>query len=170
MNAGKDILCDAHRPGHFDGVATVCTKLFLQTGADYACFGEKDFQQLFIVKTLVKDLNLPIEIVPVATVREKDGLALSSRNRRLSDLERKIAPRLNNTMRNASEKLKSGYPLDEVCQQAIQELNKDQVFRVEYFEARSEKTLELIQKYEAGARLFAAAWLGNVRLIDNIEI
>lgn len=170
ISAAQNVLCDAHRPGHFDGVATVVTKLLLQTMPDHACFGEKDFQQLFIIRQLVRDLNIPTHIVPVSTVREEDGLALSSRNARLSKEERALAPMLNEAMRGAAEAIKAGMKAADTCAKAIEDLHSTGNFKVEYLEMRSAETLELITEHEPAARLFAAAWLGDVRLIDNIEI
>lgn len=170
VSVAENLLCDAHRPGHFDGVATVVTKLLLQTMPDYACFGEKDYQQLFIIKRLVRDLDIPTAIVPVETVREEDGLALSSRNKRLSAKDRANAPKLNQAMRAASAMIVAGKSPALACEEAASELQKDDQFKVEYFELRSADTLELLEKHEKGARLFAAAWLGDVRLIDNIAV
>ncbi len=170
VEAGGDILCDAHRPGHFCGVATVVAKLFLQTEPDFACFGEKDFQQLFIIRRLVRDLNMPVEIVPVETVREKDGLALSSRNARLKPNERKFAPQLNKHMRAAAKSILKGEKPAKACAGAIAELQKTGDFRVEYLEYRSGATLGLIDTHQEDGRIFAAAWLGKVRLIDNIAL
>ncbi len=170
VEAAGNILCDAHRPGHFDGVATIVTKLFLQTGTDFACFGEKDFQQLFIIQRLVEDLNIPIKIVPVETVRETDGLALSSRNARLTKTERDIAPKLNQEMRTTTEAVRQGTAPAIACEEAKERLQASDDFKVEYLELRSEKTLELVETLDQPARLFAAAWLGDVRLIDNIAV
>lgn len=170
VTAAENILCDAHRPGHFDGVATIVAKLFLQCPAHYACFGEKDFQQLFIIRQLVRDLNIPIEIVPVETVRETDELALSSRNKRLTKEERKIAPILNQQMQLAAEKIRDGEAITSACNLAIKELNKAGQFKCEYFEIRSADNLQILEEYKKPARMFVAAWLGDVRLIDNIEV
>lgn len=170
VDAAGGILCDAHRPGHFDGVATIVTKLFLQTGTDYACFGEKDFQQLFIIRRLVADLNIPIEIVPVETVRETDGLALSSRNARLTAGHRTLAPALNKAMHAAKAQILSGEKPEKACKNAIDQLQISGDFKVEYLEARSVEKLELVNDLKNPARLFTAAWLGEVRLIDNIAI
>ena len=170
VSAANDILCDAHRPGHFDGVATVVTKLLMQTMPDFACFGEKDYQQLFIIKRLVRDLDFPVEIIPVETVREKDGLAMSSRNARLSSKERKIAPKLNQTMHEIVKKIVGGASPAQTCANAITALEADGIFKVEYLEVRSTETLDLLDHYNQSARLFAAAWLGDVRLIDNIAV
>ena len=170
VEAAKGILCDAHRPGHFSGVATVVAKLFLQTEPDMACFGEKDYQQLFIIKRLVKDLNLPVKIIAGETIRESDGLALSSRNLRLKMNERKRAPFLNQCMREAANAIRSGDLPKEACDNAVSDLQSTGEFRVEYFEYRSAETLKLCDKAVEDGRLFAAAWLGNVRLIDNIAV
>lgn len=103
-------LCGAFRPGHFDGVATVVAKLFLQTGADFVLFGEKDFQQLQLVRRIVQDLDIPITVVPCPTVLEADGLALSSRNAPLSPAERAIAPKLASVLIETAERLARGSP------------------------------------------------------------
>lgn len=170
VTAGIDILCDAHRPGHFGGVATVVTKLFLQTGADFAIFGEKDYQQLFIIKRLVADLNIPIKIIPAPTVREKDGLAMSSRNERLSNNDRKLAPQLHQAMQDVKEGLHKGTSIKEACENAWKSLEAEKNFKVEYLEVRCGERMILMDTPSEGCRLFAAAWLGGVRLIDNIEV
>ncbi len=170
VTAGINILCDAHRPGHFSGVATVVTKLFLQVGADYACFGEKDFQQLFIISRLVEDLNIPIKIIPTPTVREKDGLAMSSRNARLSKDDRRLAPQLQEAMQAVKKNTYKGMSIKEACQDAWSTLEKDGNFKIEYFEVRCGKKMVLMEELSNDCRLFAAAWLGGVRLIDNIKL
>ncbi|MBV0892595.1 pantoate--beta-alanine ligase [Paracoccus sp. Z118] len=163
-------LCDAHRPGHFDGVATVVTKLFLQTGADLAFFGEKDFQQLQVVRRLVRDLDIPTRIVGCETVREADGLALSSRNLRLSAAERAIAPKLAEVLFRAARELSAGAapgPLLAAGRDAILAAG----FReVEYLEFRAEDDLAPVVAPDQPARLLAAVWLGETRLIDNVGI
>lgn len=170
VSAASGVLCDLYRPGHFEGVATVVAKLFLQTGADFACFGEKDYQQLFIIRRMVRDLNIPVNIEPVPTVREKDGLAMSSRNARLNKKERKIAPLLNGVMAQARGAILNGMNARKACKEAVAELHKDGKFKVEYLELRSTGNLDLLETPDAGCRLFAAAWLGDVRLIDNLEV
>ena len=170
VTASVGILCDAHRPGHFDGVATVVTKLFLQIGADFACFGEKDYQQLFIIKRLVQDLNIPIKIIPAPTVREKDGLAMSSRNERLTAKERNLAPELQKAMQEVKQNIHSGTNIKQACKKAWNLLEADRNFKVEYLEVRCGETMALIDEPNKNCRLFAATWLGNVRLIDNIKI
>ncbi len=170
VKAGSGVLCDAFRPGHFDGVATVVTKLFLQTGAQFAVFGEKDYQQLFKIRRLVEDLNIPITIVPSSTIREPDGLAMSSRNARLTDAERIVAPRLHEAMQQCRKAIEKGDAAVSACEKAKNTLQHDYGFRVEYLELRSTETLELVDNAHNGSRLFAAAHLGSVRLIDNIEV
>lgn len=170
VTAGIDILCDAHRPGHFGGVATVVTKLFLQVGADFACFGEKDYQQLFIIERLVADLNIPIKIIPAATVREKDGLAMSSRNARLNKSDRKLAPLLQATMQSVKEDIHNGVDIKTACVKHWKKLESEGDFKMEYLEVRCGKTMVLMNELGTGCRLFAAAWLGGVRLIDNVKL
>lgn len=163
-------LCGAHRPGHFDGVATVVAKLFLQTGADLAFFGEKDFQQLHVVRRMAKDLDIPIEVVGCPTVREADGLALSSRNVRLSPAERASAPKLAAILLDVARKLSGGLdaaPFIEVAKAAIVEAGYREV---EYLELRSADDLKPMQRADREARLLAAAWLGDVRLVDNVVV
>jgi pantoate--beta-alanine ligase len=166
----SDGLCGAFRPGHFDGVATVVAKLFLQTQADLAFFGEKDFQQVHVVKRMAKDLDIPIEIVPCATVRETDGLAMSSRNVRLSADDRAIAPKLAQALRAAAMRLKAGEAAEPVLRDATKAIEESGFARVEYLELRAEADLKPLARASAPARLLVAAWLGDVRLIDNIEV
>ncbi|WP_113154449.1 pantoate--beta-alanine ligase [Nitratireductor sp. OM-1] len=163
-------LCGAHRPGHFDGVATVVSKLLLQSGADCALFGEKDYQQLLVVRRLVADLNIPTEIIGCPTVREADGLALSSRNVRLTPEERRTAPAIANVLRETAERLASGMmaaPALEAARSALEAAGFD---RVEYFDLRDAETLLPIERVDQPARLLAAAWLGETRLIDNLPV
>jgi len=163
-------LCGAFRPGHFDGVATVVTKLFLQTGADFAFFGEKDFQQLHVVRRLVRDLDIPIGIVACPTVREEDGLALSSRNTRLSAEDRRIAPRLAEILLATARRLTAGAPVDGTLQEAQNAILKAGYQEVEYLELRAEEDLARLSQLDRPARLLVAAWLGGVRLIDNVPV
>lgn len=170
VTAGIDILCDAHRPGHFDGVATVVTKLFLQVGADFACFGEKDYQQLFIIKKLVADLNIPVKVIPAPTIREADGLAMSSRNKKFNANARKTAPQLQKLMQETKRQIRSGIDIKQACQANWESIEKDGHFKVEYFEVRCGQRMVLMDTLDLNCRLFAAAWLDGVRLIDNIEV
>ncbi|WP_192244339.1 pantoate--beta-alanine ligase [Mesorhizobium silamurunense] len=162
-------LCGAFRPGHFDGVATVVAKLFLQTGADFAFFGEKDFQQLRLVKRLVQDLDIPITIVHCPTVREGDGLALSSRNARLSPAERTIAPKLPSVLFETADRLARGGPLLETLAEARAAILSAGYREVEYLELRGEVDLQPMTSVHRPARLLVAAWLGDTRLIDNVR-
>jgi len=155
------------RPGHFEGVATVVSKLFHQSEPDIACFGEKDFQQLQVIRRMVCDLDLPIEIVGVPTVREPDGLAMSSRNRYLTPAERAVAARLPAVLSATVGKLRSGAPAPHVLQSAQAELLAAGFSRIDYLELADGETLQPLGSAQPGARLFAAAHLGRTRLIDN---
>ena len=163
-------LCGDYRPGHFDGVATVVTKLFLQTAANLAVFGEKDYQQLHIVRRLARDLDIPVEIVAGPTVREPDGLALSSRNVRLTPDQRAIAPALPQALFAAAERLAEGGPVAAAVAAAGARILHAGFEELEYLELRDEATLRPLQTLDGPARLLAAAWLGGVRLIDNVAV
>ena len=165
-----DVLCGAHRPGHFDGVATVVTKLFLQTSADKAFFGEKDVQQLQVVRRLARDLDIPVSVVGCPTIREEDGLAMSSRNLLLSDRARVKAARLHETMQDVAEQLATGADFAPLQARAHARLLAADFTEIDYLELRRCDDLELLTSAVAPARLFAAAWLAGVRLIDNIDI
>ena len=165
-----DVLCGAHRPGHFDGVATVVTKLYTQTSADKAFFGEKDFQQLMVVKRLAKDLDIPVEVIGCPTIREEDGLAMSSRNLLLSDRARIKAPRLNEVMEEVADNLAKGASFSDLQSDAVARLDAAGFTDVDYFELRSCAGLRMLDRPTEPARLFAAAWLAGVRLIDNIDV
>jgi pantoate--beta-alanine ligase len=163
-------LCGAGRPGHFDGVATVVAKLFLQTGADSAFFGEKDFQQLHVVRRMARDLDIPIKIIGCPTVREPDGLALSSRNIRLSAEERAVAPELAAILNAAAQSLSTGVEALPVLKAAEKGILAAGFGEVEYLELRSEADLAPLVRADRPARLLAAAWLGQTRLIDNFVV
>lgn len=155
------------RPGHFRGVATVCTKLFGQVRPDRAYFGEKDWQQLQVVTRMVADLQLPLEIIGVPTVREADGLALSSRNRFLTAEQRQHAPLLHATLQATSRSLVMGGAVDDALAKGRTELSSAG-FAVDYLALVDGPTLNALSSLRLGARLIAAARLGSVRLIDNI--
>jgi pantoate--beta-alanine ligase len=157
------------RPGHFLGVATVCAKLFGQVRPDRAYFGEKDWQQLQVVKRMVSDLLLPLEIVGVQTVREEDGLALSSRNRFLSVAERTVAASLVAALRGVAARVANGEAADAPLAEARARLTGNG-FAVDYVALVDGPTLSPLTHARAGARLIVAAKLGAVRLIDNIAI
>ncbi|NKX47378.1 pantoate--beta-alanine ligase [Rhodobacteraceae bacterium R_SAG8] len=163
-------LCGAHRAGHFDGVATIVTKLFTQTQADKAFFGEKDYQQLQVVTRLTLDLDLPIEVIGCPTIREEDGLAMSSRNLLLSDRARTWAPELHRAMEEMSEGLLAGGDLETLRAAAVSRVERAGFTQVEYLDLRSADQLELMTTPDRPARLLAAAWLAGVRLIDNIAV
>lgn len=163
-------LCGAFRPGHFDGVATVVSKLLLQTGADFGFFGEKDYQQLLVVRRLVRDLDIPVEIIGCPTVREIDGLALSSRNQRLSADDRRIAAELAAAMREAAAKIAAGAPVGDAIAAARSAILAAGFREVEYLELRRSSDLAPMQALDAPARLLGAAFLGEVRLIDNLAV
>ncbi|CDX25596.1 pantothenate synthetase [Mesorhizobium plurifarium] len=163
-------LCGAFRPGHFDGVATVVAKLFLQTGADLVFFGEKDFQQLHVVRRLARDLDIPIEIVACPTVREDDGLAMSSRNARLSPSERQVAPKLAAILVDAAALIAGGAPVDATLEEARSAITAAGYARIEYLELRAEEDLAPMHTLDRPGRLLIAAWLGQTRLIDNVEM
>ncbi len=165
-----EVLCGAHRPGHFDGVTTVVTKLFTQTMADKAFFGEKDFQQLQVVKRLALDLDLPIEVVGCPTIREMDGLAMSSRNLLLSDRSRIKAPVLNEALEEMAEGLRAGEPHDTLKAAAEKRLLAAGFTGIDYIDLRACDDLSLLNAPTRDARLLAAAWLAGVRLIDNIAV
>jgi pantoate--beta-alanine ligase len=158
------------RPHFFSGVATVVTKLFVQCAPDFATFGEKDYQQLLVVKRLVKDLDLPLEILSVPTIREPDGLALSSRNAYLNPEQRKIAAHLNRALRAAGDAVKSGTPIAQAESQGAAALLNAGFHRVDYVAIRDAETLAPINALERPARVLAAARIGGVRLIDNMGV
>ena len=159
----------AHRPGHFDGVATVVTLLFNMTQADRAYFGEKDWQQLQVVKRLVLDLKMPVEIIPCPSVRDADGLALSSRNQRLSLKARAQAAALPNALFDAARALTEGADEDAVLDSARDTLAAAGFGQVEYLERRDSASLGAPVPGQP-SRLLAAAWLDGVRLIDNVAV
>ncbi len=163
-------LCGASRPGHFAGVATVVMKLFNIVQPNVAVFGKKDFQQLFIVKSLVRQFNLPIEIIAGETVREADGLAMSSRNGYLSAQERTAATQLNKALQSIIDAIKSGnkaFPALETT--AIQQLSQAG-WQVDYIAVRSAETLLIPKEHERELTVLGAAKIGTTRLIDNLTI
>ncbi len=161
-------LCGLQRPGHFDGVAVVVTKLFNMVQPDYAFFGQKDYQQLAVIRQFVRDLNIPLEVIGVPIARAEDGLALSSRNGYLSSEHRAIAPTIHQTLKTAEVELQTGVALNDVLEKMKQTLTTTG-FVVDYVEAR---TLELqkIDAFHQDIVLFIAAKLGKTRLIDNMQI
>jgi pantoate--beta-alanine ligase len=155
------------RPGHFTGVATVVTKLLLQSQADIACFGQKDYQQLQIIRRLVRDLDIAIRIEAVPTVREPDGLALSSRNAYLSEDERRIAPVLHRVLAEVAARYAAGTPAQEAAAWGGAELLRAGFAKLDYLDLRDAETLQPLTGQDRPGRALVAAWLGKTRLIDN---
>jgi pantoate--beta-alanine ligase len=157
------------RPGHFDGVATVVAKLLCAVRPDIAVFGEKDFQQLAVIRRMTQDLQLGVEILGVPTVRDADGLALSSRNSYLSADERRRAGELPTALKDAATDIRSGTPVSEALARAVERL-KSAGFKIDYVALVNSLTLEPLEKPEGSMRLIAAATIGTTRLIDNIPV
>jgi pantoate--beta-alanine ligase len=164
-------LCGRHRPGHFDGMATVVSKLLLQALPDAAMFGEKDYQQLMIVRRLVRDLDIPVCIEGVPTVREADGLAMSSRNVYLSAAERRIAPALAGTLRGMGRVLAGeAGAVGRVVAEGLARLSAAGFETIDYLEVCDAETLAPLAAVDRPARVLVAAWLGRTRLIDNVPV
>ncbi|MEL6978144.1 MAG: pantoate--beta-alanine ligase [Pseudomonadota bacterium] len=162
-------LCGAARPGHFDGVAQVVTKLLNQAEANVAVFGEKDWQQLAVIRRLAADLDIPTQILGAPTLREPDGLALSSRNRYLTQTERAAAPTLHAALQEAAAALRAGAAAEAACAAARARIEAAGFAQVDYVEALDGRSLGALGDLAAG-RVFGAARLGKARLIDNIAI
>ena len=162
--------CGGSRPGHFRGVATVVTKLFNLVQPDYACFGEKDFQQLQVIKTMARDLSIPVEVIGVSTMREVSGLAMSSRNGYLSNEQKDSATALFKVLNNCAEQLKSGNTdfatLEETAKQSLQQAG----LKPDYFSIAQRDTLKAATLDDNKFVILAAAYLGSVRLIDNLQV
>lgn len=165
-----DCLCGASRPGHLTGVSTVVTKLLLQALPDVAYFGEKDYQQLLVVRRMARDLDMPLSIAGVPTVREADGLALSSRNANLTPEQRRRAPALFRVLTALAGRLAAGAAAEPELAWGREALTQAGFDRIDYLELRHAETLAPLARAGAPARLFAAAWLGHTRLIDNAPV
>ena len=163
-------LCGASRPGHFKGVCTVVLKLMNIMGAEVHLYGEKDFQQLAVIRRMVRDLNVGVEIVGVPIVREPDGLAMSSRNRYLSAQERGDALGLWQALQRATELAKSGEWYVGILKNEMRRYMKARNLRVDYAEVVDAETLEPLEKIKPNARALVAAWCGPTRLIDNVNL
>lgn len=171
-------LCGLYRPGHFTGVATVVLKLFNIIQPDFAVFGEKDAQQLAVIRRMVSDLNLPVQIVAHPTVRDTDGMALSSRNRYLNSEARQTALAVSGILRRVRDKamaaaspLATEDALEQIAREVIASLNgKGQSFRLEYLEAVDADTLQPATRLTPGTRVMIAAYVNDVRLIDNLDL
>ena len=175
ISAGKlgSVLDGKFRPGHFDGVATVVARLFAHATPDKAFFGEKDYQQLLVIKQMVAQQNIPVEIIGVPTIRDNDGLALSSRNAYLSDDERKIAPIFYQTLSETAQKFVDGAPAHELIIPAEQKLIDAGFASVDYVALVDGGTLEPLETFSPSAqtpRILGAAILGRARLIDNLAV
>ena len=166
----SNILCGHFRPGHFQGVATVVCKLLNMVQPDTAVFGEKDFQQLTIIRRMVMDLNLPIDIIGIDTLRETDGLAMSSRNAYLSGSERALAPRLYEALCSARQQLAMGKRCYTLIEQEGSEQLQQAGFRVDYFSIRQRHNLMPVDVNSQHWVILAATWLGRARLIDNVRV
>ncbi len=165
-----EVMEGPNRPGHFEGVATVVAKLFLQSGADQAFFGEKDYQQLMVVRRMARDLDIPIEVIGCPTVREPSGLAMSSRNMRLSPAATETAGQLNPMMEAAAARLRAGEdyaPLEVEMRARLRDLGFSEI---EYIDLRCAEDLATMTRLDRPARMLVAAWLDGVRLIDNIAV
>lgn len=166
----SNILCGEFRPDHFAGVATVVSKLFINVQPDFALFGEKDYQQLLVIKRMVRDLCMPVKVIGMPIFREADGLAMSSRNSYLSPAERQTAPLIYRTLQGAGEQLRlSAQDIAGIESRAMQTLEENG-FRPEYFSVRRSDDLAAPGPEDKHLRILTAAWLGSARLIDNIPV
>ena len=165
-----DLLEGIFRPGFFNGVATVVCKLFMISSPDRAFFGEKDYQQLIIIEKMAQDLNIPVEIVGCPIIRAKDGLALSSRNVYLSDNERLLAPLLYKVLNEILDDAKNGEQFTKILNNAKLKLLNSGFTKIDYLKICDNKNLKELSNFSPDARVLVAAWIGNTRLIDNIEV
>ena len=166
-----DKLCGASRPGHFRGVCTVCTKLFNIVMPHRAYFGKKDFQQYVVIKNMVRDLNMDIEIVPMPIVREPDGLAMSSRNTYLSPEERQAATCLYRSLKRAVELFESGErDASKIREEVVRIIEAEPLARIDYVEVVDPETFEPVERVEKGTLVALAVFVGPARLIDNVQL
>ncbi|EGH99154.1 pantoate--beta-alanine ligase [Pseudomonas syringae] len=163
-------LCGASRPGHFEGVATVVNKLFNMVQPDLAIFGEKDFQQLAVIRAMVRDLNMPIQIIGEPTVRADDGLALSSRNGYLDEAQRAAAPALYQAIRQTAEAISAGEQDFETLLNSKKQQLQAAGFRIDYLEIRNADSLRPTTAEDPDLVILAAAFMGKTRLIDNLHL
>jgi pantoate--beta-alanine ligase len=162
--------CGPFRPGHFAGVATVVSKLLLQSRADVALFGEKDFQQLQVIRRVARDLDIPVAIEGVPTVRNSDGLALSSRNVYLTAEQRALAPTLYRTLQEMARRLEAGEAVAAVSADGLAELRRAGFTEIDYLDIADAETLAPLTRLDRPGRVLSAVWLGKTRLIDNIAV
>jgi pantoate--beta-alanine ligase len=166
----SSVLCGKKRPGHFEGVSTIVAKLLLQSGADYAVFGEKDYQQLLIIKSLVKNLDIPCHVLPIETIRDENGLAISSRNQYLSIANKNIANNINKIMKSAVNDYKNE-DIKSTIAFVKNSLINSGIENIDYIEIRDNNNLNLIENNDkSNARLFIAVYINDTRLIDNIVL
>tara|TARA_B100001059_G_scaffold90187_2_gene88805 strand:+ start:4937 stop:5791 length:855 start_codon:yes stop_codon:yes gene_type:complete len=166
----SSVLCGKKRPNHFEGVSTIVAKLLLQSGADYAVFGEKDYQQLLIIKSLVKNLDIPCQILPIETIRDKNGLAISSRNKYLNAASKVIANNINKIMKSAINEYKNT-DIQTTIKFVESNLLSVGIENIDYIEIRDNNNLSVIDNNDkSNARLFIAVYIENTRLIDNIKL
>ena len=166
----SSVLCGLKRPNHFKGVSTVVAKLLLQSGADYAVFGEKDYQQLLIIKSLVKNLDIPCKVLAIETIRDENGLAISSRNQYLNAENRKLANNINKIMKNAVDIYKNK-DLESTIKLVKENFITAGIKKIDYIEIRDNNQLNNIENNDkSNARLFIAVYIDNIRLIDNIKL
>lgn len=166
----SDILCGEFRPGHFSGVATVVSKLLINTQPDYALFGEKDYQQVMVIRRMVRDLLFPVEIIGMPIIREADGLAMSSRNSYLKPEERRVAAGIYASLTRAAAELRAQAQAIAVLEGRVAEELKALGMRPEYISVRNANDLSLPKAGDQDLIILAAAWLGGARLIDNIRV
>ena len=166
----SSVLCGQNRKNHFQGVSTVVAKLLIQSGADYAVFGEKDYQQLLIIQSLVKNLDIPCQILSIETVRDNNGLAISSRNQYLSADNRNIANNINKIMKNAANDFYK-VDIESVINSVKEKLLYSEITKIDYVEIRDNETLNIVNNNDkSNARLFIAVYIDDIRLIDNIKL
>ena len=166
----SSVLCGKKRPNHFEGVSTIVAKLLLQSGADYAVFGEKDYQQLLIIKSLVKNLDIPCQILPMETIRDTNGLAISSRNKYLNAASKVIANNINKIMKSAINEFKNT-DIQTTIKFVESNLLSVGIENIDYIEIRDNNNLSVINNNDkSNARLFIAVYIENTRLIDNIKL
>ncbi|MDB9971171.1 pantoate--beta-alanine ligase [Alphaproteobacteria bacterium] len=166
----SSVLCGKKRPNHFEGVSTIVAKLLLQSGADYAVFGEKDYQQLLIIKSLVKNLDIPCHVLPIETIRDENGLAISSRNQYLSIANKNIANNINKIMKSAVNDYKNE-DVKSTITFVKNSLINSAIKNIDYIEIRDNNNLNLIENNDkSNARLFIAVYINDTRLIDNIML
>ena len=167
----SSVLCGKYRKNHFQGVATIVTKLLIQSNADYGVFGEKDYQQLLIIKKLVSNLDIICKIVSIPTVRDKDGLALSSRNKYIDKTTKVIANNLYKILCEASKNIINGKKIDTVIDDSKNNILECGFTKIDYFEVRNEENLAKLRVLDTNkARILVAAYINEIRLIDNLII